>query len=102
MNTRSVGSFWSVLLHWLHRPSIGPKPLVASRESLVQISRRGSAVESTAGGHLETLSLVIANQYRWCSARWHERTASAAQVKTIYGFPVTELKVKDDDDVAMS
>ena len=46
--------------------------------------------------------LVIANQYRWCSARWHERTASAAQVKTIYGFPVTELKVKDDDDVAMS
>jgi hypothetical protein len=23
LNTRSVGSFWSVLLHWLHRPSIG-------------------------------------------------------------------------------
>ena len=43
----------------------------------------------------------IANQYRWCSARWLERTASAAQVKTIYGFPVTELKVKDDYDVAM-
>ena len=43
----------------------------------------------------------IANQYRWCSARWLERTASAAQVKTIYGFPVTELKVKDDYDVVM-
>src|SRR5690606_31108611 len=28
----------------------------------------------------------VANQYRWCSAAWFERTARPAQVKTIYSF----------------
>jgi putative transposase len=27
----------------------------------------------------------VANQYPWCSAAWFERTATPAQVKTIYG-----------------
>jgi REP-associated tyrosine transposase len=38
----------------------------------------------------------VANQYRWCSAAWFERTASPAQVKTIYGFKIDHLKVQDD------
>jgi putative transposase len=38
----------------------------------------------------------VANQYRWCSAAWFERTARPAQVKTIYGFKVDALKVTDD------
>jgi len=38
----------------------------------------------------------VANQYRWCSAAWFERTASPAQVKTIYGFKIDHVKVKDD------
>ena len=42
----------------------------------------------------------VANQYRWCSAAWFERTATAAQVKTVYGFRVDEMSVKDDYDVA--
>ena len=28
----------------------------------------------------------VANQYRWCSAAWFERSATSARVKTIYGF----------------
>jgi hypothetical protein len=63
-------------------------------------AERGWAPRARSREKHEVVS--IANQYRWCSARWLERTASAAQVKTIYGFPVTELKVKDDYDVAMS
>jgi putative transposase len=35
-------------------------------------------------------------QYRWCSAAWFERTATPAQVKTIYGFKIDRLKVDDD------
>ena len=35
-------------------------------------------------------------QYRWCSAAWFERTATAAQVKTIYGFKIDRLKVDDE------
>ncbi len=38
----------------------------------------------------------VANQYPWCSAAWFERTASAAQVKTIYGCKTDRVKVEDD------
>jgi len=38
----------------------------------------------------------VANQYPWCSAAWFERTASPAQVKTIYGFKTDRLGVEDD------
>ncbi len=38
----------------------------------------------------------VANQYRWCSAAWFERTARPAQVKTIYGFKIDKLKIPDD------
>jgi putative transposase len=40
--------------------------------------------------------VLVANQYRWCSAAWFERTASAAQVKTIYSFKLDRVKVNDD------
>jgi REP-associated tyrosine transposase len=39
----------------------------------------------------------IANQYRWCSAAWFERTASPAMVKTIYAFKIDKLKNIADD-----
>ncbi len=43
----------------------------------------------------------VANQYPWCSAGWFERTASPAQVKTIYGFKIDKLKILDEYDVAL-
>ena len=42
----------------------------------------------------------VANQYPWCSAAWFERTASPAQVKTIYRFQTGKLQVPDDFDPA--
>ena len=38
----------------------------------------------------------IANQYRFCSAGWFERSATPAQIKTIYGLKVDKLNVPDD------
>ena len=38
----------------------------------------------------------MASRYRWCSASWFERTATSAQVKTIYSFKTDTLKVTDD------
>ena len=38
----------------------------------------------------------VANQYPWCSAAWFERTASPAQVKTIYSFKTDKVNVYDD------
>ena len=38
----------------------------------------------------------VANQYRWCSAAWFERTADPAMVKTIYGFRTDQINVPDD------
>ena len=42
----------------------------------------------------------VANQYPWCSARWFERIATPAQIKTIYGFTKERVKVDDDFEVA--
>ena len=38
----------------------------------------------------------VANQYRWCSAAWFERTATSSRVKTIYSFKLDKLEVDDD------
>jgi putative transposase len=34
--------------------------------------------------------------YRWCSAGWFERTATAAQIGTVYGFRIDRVSVPDD------
>jgi len=38
----------------------------------------------------------VANQYPWCSARWFERVASPAMVRSIYRFKIDALSVRDD------
>jgi putative transposase len=42
--------------------------------------------------------VLVANQYPWCSAAWFERTASPAQVKTIYSFKTDQIRLADDYD----
>jgi len=42
--------------------------------------------------------VAVANQYPWCSAAWFERTATPAQVKTIYGVKTDAVNVLDDFD----
>ena len=42
----------------------------------------------------------VANQYPWCSAGWFERTASPAQVKTIYSLKTDQLRLNDDYEVS--
>jgi putative transposase len=40
--------------------------------------------------------VAMANQYPWCSAAWFERTATEAQVKTLYQMKVDRVRVEDD------
>jgi putative transposase len=40
--------------------------------------------------------VAVANQYRWCSARWFEGIASPAMVRSIYRFKIDTLNVIDD------
>jgi putative transposase len=42
----------------------------------------------------------VANQYPWCSAAWFERTATPAQVKTIYSFKTDRAQIYDEYDTA--
>ena len=42
----------------------------------------------------------VASQYPWCSAAWFERTATLAQVKTIYGMKTDSVNVFDDYQVS--
>jgi len=39
--------------------------------------------------------VAVANQYAWCSAAWFERTATTAQVKTLYRFKTDTVRVPD-------
>ncbi len=38
----------------------------------------------------------VANQYRWCSARWFEDVAAPPMVRSIYRFKTDGLNVSDD------
>lgn len=38
----------------------------------------------------------LANQYRWCSAAWFERKASAAMVRSLYRFKTDDVRVLDE------
>jgi putative transposase len=40
--------------------------------------------------------VLVANQYPWCSARWFERTASAAMVRSLYRFKTNSVQVPDE------
>ncbi|MBA4149639.1 MAG: transposase [Verrucomicrobia bacterium] len=42
----------------------------------------------------------VANQYPWCSACWFERTATPAQIKTVYRFKTDQLNVPDDFEIS--
>ena len=43
--------------------------------------------------------VAAANLYPWCSAAWFERTATSAQINTIYGYKTDRLQVDDDYEV---
>jgi putative transposase len=38
----------------------------------------------------------VANQYPFCSSAWFERTATPAQVQTLYRVPIDRLQLPDD------
>jgi len=40
--------------------------------------------------------LVVANQYRWCSASCFEGMASPAMVRSVYGFKTDRLSISDN------
>jgi putative transposase len=44
--------------------------------------------------------VLVANQYPWCSARWFERVATPAQIKTIYRFKTDQINLPDDFEVS--
>ena len=44
--------------------------------------------------------VAVPNQYPWCSARWFERVAKPAQIKSIYSFKTDRVIVFDDYEVA--
>ncbi len=45
--------------------------------------------------------VLVANQYPWCSAAWFERTATPAQVKTIYNLKTDQLQAYDEYEPAL-
>jgi putative transposase len=44
---------------------------------------------------------AVGNAYPWCSAAWFERTATAAEVRTIYGMKIDAVSVMDSYEPMM-
>ena len=40
--------------------------------------------------------VAVASQYPWCSARWFERAATTAQIKTLYAMKTDRVSVPDE------
>ncbi len=43
--------------------------------------------------------VLVADQYRWCSAAWFQQNAARAFQKTVMDMPIDRLNVEDDFEV---
>ena len=87
---------------WINRLDAAPGRKVWHnfRETRLTYERSYLACLACVHGNAVHHGLVpVANQYRWYSAAWFERTATPAQVNTIYALKTDRLNVPDDFDV---
>ena len=95
------------------RPRIAPEPRdeelrfrehrLAGQERRLQFTYEKSYLARLNYTHRNAVKhklVPVANQYPWCSAAWFERTATPAQVKTIYGFKTDRAQIYDEYDTA--
>jgi putative transposase len=96
-----LGSLHSKLSLWLNRLDRTPGRSVWYNYWETRLTYQKSYLARLNYVHQNPVKhglVPVANQYRWCSAAWFERTASPAMVKAIYRFKVDSIHVDDDFD----
>jgi len=101
---RMLGVLHERTAKWLNRLDQTPGRHVWHnyRETLLTYERSYLArLNYTHRNAVKHRLVAVANQYPWCSAAWFERTATPAQVKTIYVLKTDRLQVEDEFEVAV-
>ena len=98
-----LGSLHEQTAKWVNRldAAAGRKVWHNYRETLLTYEKSYLARLSYVHRNPVKHGLVrVATLYPWCSAAWFERTATAAQVKTVYRFTADRVNVYDEYPVA--
>jgi len=97
--TRFLGELHSRSARWLNAQDRTPGRTVWHNFWETRLTHEASYLARLNYVHQNAVKhglVAVANQYPWCSASWFERTASPAQIRTIYGFKIDRIKVLDD------
>jgi putative transposase len=100
--SRMLGLLHEKLAKWINRLESAPTRKVWHNFRETRLTYEKSYLARLNYVHQNPVKhglVAAANQYPWCSARWFERTATPAQIKTIYRFKTDQLKVPDDFEV---
>ncbi|MBN8246096.1 MAG: transposase [Verrucomicrobia bacterium] len=98
-----LGALHSKTAIWINRldGTPGRKVWFNYRETRITFPRSHLARLSYTHQNPVKHGLVArASLYPWCSASWFERTASPAQVRTVYRFRTDRLEVPDSFEVS--
>jgi putative transposase len=94
-----LGKLHEKLAKWLNRVDAVPGRKVWHNFRETRLTHERSYLARLNYTHQNAVRhglVPVANQYPWCSAAWFERTATPAQVKTIYSFKTDRLNVYDE------
>jgi len=97
--TSMLRTLHSKLAHWVNRLDNTPGRRVWYNFRETRLTYEKSYLARLHYTHTNAVHHGLAhvpNQYPWCSAAWFERTASPAQVKTVYSMKTDSLHVDDD------
>ena len=98
-----LGVLHTKTARWLNRLDTAPNRQVWHNYRETRLTYQRSYLARLNYVHQNAVKhglVPVASQYPWCSAAWFERTASPAQVKSIYRFKLDAVNVPDEFEVA--
>ncbi len=98
-----LGKLHGLTANWVNRRDLKPGRKVWHNFRETRLTHEKSYLARLHYVHRNAVKhglVLTPSAYPWCSAGWFERTASSAQVNTIYGFPSDRLNVFDEYEPA--
>ncbi len=100
--SRMLGQLHRKTASWINRLDAAPRRQVWHNYRETRLTYQRSYLARLNYVHQNPVKhglVPAAHLYQWGSAAWFERTATPAQVSTIYAFPIDRLNVYDEYDV---
>jgi putative transposase len=97
--SRMLGLLHEKTAKWINRLDAAPSRKVWHNYRETRLTYERSYLARLNYVHQNAVKhglVPVANQYPWCSARWFERTATPAQIKTLYHFKTDRISLSDE------